>query len=250
MTYSTQELMIVAAAREIADGDVVFVGMRLPIAAYGVARLTHAPNAVGLFECGVVRYAPAEGMLYTMGDPPNQIGAAWTTGLVQVMGHLQRGLVDAGFIGGAEIDRFGNINTSYIGDIAKPRIKLPGSGGAADIAAMAKRLLAIMSHQKHRFVERVGYVTSPGFLDGGESRSLAGLGGGPAAVITDRCILRPHGGEKELHLASVHPGHDIEEIREHTGWDLKSMPGLGETPPPTREELAALHAVDRDGFWR
>ena len=192
----------------------------------------------------------AEGMLYTMGDPPNQIGAAWTTGLVQVMGHLQRGLVDAGFIGGAEIDRFGNINTSYIGDIAKPRIKLPGSGGAADIAAMAKRLVAIMNHQKHRFVERVGYVTSPGFLDGGESRTMAGLGGGPAAVITDRCILRPHGGENELHLASVHPGHDVEEIRGHTGWDLKSMPELGETPPPTREELAALHAVDRDGFWR
>ena len=136
MGYSTQELMIVAAAREIADGDVVFVGMRLPIVAYGVARLTHAPTAVGLFECGIVRYAPAGDVLYTMGDPPNQVGAAWATGLVQVMGQLQRGRVDAGFIGGAEIDRFGNINTSYIGDgaqpwtkpWAKPRVKLPGSG--------------------------------------------------------------------------------------------------------------------------
>ncbi len=249
--YSTQELMIVAAAREIADGDVVFVGMRLPIVAYGVARLTHAPGAVGLFECGIVRYAPAGEALYTMGDPPNQLGAAWATGLIQVMGQLQRGRVDAGFIGGAEIDRFGNINTSYIGEIAAPRVKLPGSGGAADIAAMAKRLIAIMNHQKHRFVEKVDYVTSPGFLDGGESRAEAGLaGGGPAAVITDRCILRPHGPDHELHLASIHPGHSAAEVREHTGWDLKSMPGLAETPPPSREELAALHAIDKDGNWR
>jgi glutaconate CoA-transferase subunit B len=248
--YSTQELMIVAAAREIADGDVVFVGMRLPIVAYGVARLTHAPNAVGLFECGIVRYAPAGEALYTMGDPPNQLGAAWSTGLIQVMGQLQRGRVDAGFIGGAEIDRFGNINTSYIGEIAAPRVKLPGSGGAADIAAMAKRLIAIMNHQKHRFVERVGYVTSPGFLDGGESRAEAGLEGGPAAVITDRCILRPYGPDHELHLASVHPEHSVEEVGAHTGWSLKPVPGLGETPPPSRDELAALHAIDKDGNWR
>ena len=146
--------MIIAAAREIKDGERIFVGMRLPITAYGVARLTHAPNAVGLFECGIVRYAPAEGMLYTMGDPPNQVGAAWSTGLVQVMSLLQRGRVDAGFIGGAEIDRFGNINTSYIGDIGNPTIKLPGSGGAADIAAMSKRLLAIMNHEKRRQIGR------------------------------------------------------------------------------------------------
>ena len=248
--YSTQELMIVAAAREIRDGEVIFVGMRLPIAAFGVARLTHAPNAVGLFECGIARYDPSAETLYTMADPANQLGAAWATGLIQVMGQLQRGRVDAGFIGGAEIDRFGNINSSYIGELKAPRVKLPGSGGAADIAAMAKRLIAIMNHQKHRFVEKVGYVTSPGFLDGGESRAAAGLGGGPAAVITDRCILRPHGPDRELHLASVHPEHSAAEVREHTGWDLKPMPGLAETPPPSREELAALHAIDKDGVWR
>jgi glutaconate CoA-transferase subunit B len=248
--YSIQELMIVAAAREIRDGEVVFVGMRLPITAYGVARLTHAPNAVGLFECGIVRYAPADGMLYTMGDPPNQLGAAWSTGLVQVMSQLQRGRVDAGFIGGAEIDRFGNINTSYIGDIGNPTIKLPGSGGAADIAAMSKRLLAIMNHEKRRLVPRVGYVTSPGYLDGGDTRKQAGLDGGPAAVITDRAILRPHGPDHELHLASVHEGHDVEEVREHTGWDLQALPDVEVTPPPTAAELAALHEIDKDGFWR
>ncbi len=117
-------------------------------------------------------------------------------------------------------------------------------------AAAQARLIAIMNHQKHRFVERVDYVTSPGSLDGGESRAEAGLGGGPAAVITDRCILRPHGPDRELHLASVHPGHGATEVRGHTGWDLKPIPGLAETPPPSRDELAALHAIDKDGVWR
>jgi glutaconate CoA-transferase subunit B len=249
--YSTQELMIVAAAREIKDGEVVFVGMRLPIMAFGVARLTHAPNAVGLFECGLARYTPAQSMLYTMGDPPNQLGAAWATGTVQVMGLLQGGRVDAGFIGGAEIDRFGNINTSYIGDYNAPTTKLPGSGGAADIAAMSKRLLAIMNHEKRRLVPRVGYITSPGFIDGGESRKKAGLSwGGTGAVITDRAILRPHGPEHELHLASFHPGHFIEEIRKNTGWKLKLIDGVAETPPPTKDELEALRRIDTDGFWR
>lgn len=249
--YSTQELMIIAAAREIRDGEVVFVGMRLPITAFGVARLTHAPNAVGLFECGLARHAPAQDMLYTMSDPPNQLGAAWATGLTQVMGILQGGWVHAGFIGGAEIDRFGNINTSYIGGAGKPAVKLPGSGGAADIAAMSHRLLAIMNHEPHRLVERVGYVTSPGGLAGGGARRAAGLRrGGVAAVITDRAILRPHGPEGELHLASFHPGHAPEEVRENTGWLLHTIPGATETPAPTAEEMAALHAIDREGFWR
>ncbi len=157
--YSTQELMIIAAAREIKDGERIFVGMRLPITAYGVARLTHAPNAVGLFESGVARYEPADGMLYTMCDGANQLGAAWTTGLIQMMGLLSGGRIHAGFIGGAEIDRFVNINTSYIGDFAAPRIKLPGSGGAPDIDTMAERLIIVINHQKHRLVERVDYIT-------------------------------------------------------------------------------------------
>ena len=123
--YSIQELMIIAAAREIADGELIFVGMSLPITAYGVARLTHAPNAVGLFECGIARYAPASSMLYTMGDPPNQLNAAWSVGLIPIMSQLQRGRVDAGFIGGAEVDRYGNVNTSYIGDFPNQRSNYP-----------------------------------------------------------------------------------------------------------------------------
>jgi glutaconate CoA-transferase, subunit B len=248
--YSTQELMIIAAAREIRDRELVFVGMRLPITAYGVARLTHAPNAVGLFEGGVARYAPATETLYTMCDPANQLNAAWTTGLLQVMGQLQRGIVDAGFIGGAEIDRFGNINTSYIGGHEGFKVKLPGSGGAADIAAMAKRLIAIMNHEKHRLVERVGYVTSPGYLSGGTARAQLGLGGGPAAVITDLCVLRPYGDNHELHVATIHPGHTLAEVRDKTGWNVQPVPDMAETPPPSATEIGALRQVDKDGFWR
>ncbi len=250
-TYSTQELMIIAAAREIRDGEVIFVGMRLPIMAFGVARLTHAPTAVGLFECGLLRHRPAEAMLYTMADPPNQLGAFWATGTLQVMGLIQAGRVDAGFIGGAEIDRFGNINTSYIGDPSKPTVKLPGSGGAADIASHSRRLLAIMNHERRRLVERVQYITSPGNLDGAESRRRAGLSfGGIGAVITDRAILRPRVPGSELHLASWHPGGSAEEVRAHTGWKLEMLEEAGETPPPSTEELEALHAIDREGFWR
>ncbi len=148
-----------------------------------------------------------------MCDPANQLNAAWTTGLLQVMGQLQRGIVDAGFIGGAEIDKFGNINTSYIGGHEGYKVKLPGSGGAADIAAMAKRLIAIMNHEKHRLVERVGYVTSPGYLTGGNARAKLGLDGGPSAVITDRCVLRLYGHSHELHVSSIHPGHTFAESR-------------------------------------
>jgi glutaconate CoA-transferase subunit B len=250
MTFSPQQMMIVSAAREIADGDVVFVGMRLPIVAFGVARLTHAPRASGVFECGLVREAPAAGMIYTMGDPHNQQGAVWATGLLQVMGQLQQGRVDIGFIGGAEIDRFGNINTSYIGDPAHPRVKLPGSGGAADIAATAKRLAVIVKHDPRRLVERAGFVTSPGWLEGGDARARAGLmTGGPCAVITDCAILRPQGETRALHLASLHPGVSLAEVRDKTGWDLQVSPDLAETPPPTAAELAALRAVDPDGFW-
>ena len=250
MTVSPQQLMIVAAAREIADHDVVFVGMRLPIVAFGVARLTHAPNAVGVFECGIVRNEPAAGMIYTMGDPWNQQGAVWGTGLLQVMGQLHKGRVDAGFIGAAEIDRFGNINTSYIGDTKHPTVKLPGSGGGADIAAMAKRLICAVSHDKRRLVETVQFVTSPGWLDGGDARKRVGLNqGGTAAVITDRAIMKPFGDSHELHLASIHPGQTLDDVRANTGWKVRSIPDLKETPSPTKDELAALKAVDPDGFW-
>ncbi|PYR33565.1 MAG: CoA-transferase, partial [Acidobacteria bacterium] len=149
LPYSRAEVMVAEAAREIADGEVVFVGMRLPLIAFVVAKRTHAPNAVGLFELGVMRDAPSPELLYTMGDPPNVRGATWCARTVDLMGLLQQGAVDAGFIGGAEVDRRGNLNTTAIGpDRERPAVQLPGSGGGADIASLAKRLIVIMAHEK------------------------------------------------------------------------------------------------------
>lgn len=251
MGYSPREMMIIAASREIRDGEVVFVGMRLPLAAFGVAARTHAPNAIGLFENGLARFAPAVEPFDTMSDPPNIHGAAWATGMVQIMGRLHAGQVDVGFIGGAEVDRHGNVNTSYVGDPARPRVKLPGSGGAADIAATCGRLLVIMDHEPKRLVERVDFVTSPGWLDGGESRSAAGLDrGGVAAIITNLAILRPMGPDHGMGLASIHPGVSRQQAIDATGWPVAVAPDAGETPPPTEAELAALRAIDPEGFWR
>ena len=249
--YSTQELMIIAASREIKDREVVFVGMRLPITAFGVAKLTHAPDAVGLFECGIARSHPVREILYTMADPPNQEAAAWCSGLIQVMGLLQGGRVDAGFIGGAEIDRFGNINSSYIGDWKKPQVKLPGSGGAPDIASHSRRLIAIMNHEPRRLVERVQYITSPGNLGGTDDRKKRGLTqGGDVVLITNMAVLRSTRSERELELETVHPGHDLDEVINKTGWNLKAPNDLKTTQPPSPEEIAALHKIDTDGFWR
>src|SRR5436190_13796493 len=203
--YTPQELMVAVASREIRDGDLVFVGMRLPILAYAVARNTHAPTARGMFEVGLMRDQPASGFLGTMGDPPNVAGALWATRMSNAMALMAQGRVDLGFIGGAEVDRFGNLNTSYVGDPRRPAVKLPGSGGGADIAVLSRRWVALMSHEPRRLVERVSYVTSPGHGDGAGWRDRHGLpGGGPAAIVTTLAVLRfpPAGGE--AYLASVH----------------------------------------------
>lgn len=249
--YTEQEMMVAVASREIHDGDLVFVGMRLPILAYAVARNSHAPTARGLFEVGLMRDQPASAFLGTMGDPPNVAGALWATRMSNAMAMMARGDVDLGFIGGAEVDRFGNLNTSYVGDPAHPATKLPGSGGGADIAILSRRWVTLMSHERRRLVERVSFVTSPGHGDGtpGWRQRNGLLGGGPAAVITTLCVLRFPEGGGEAYLASVHPGHDVDEVRAATGWDLAVAPGAGETPAPTAAELAAIRRFDPDGFW-
>lgn len=250
MNYTPQELMVVAAAREIHDGEVVFVGMRLPLLAFCLAKETHAPNAVGLFENGLVRDQPAPGLLYTMSDAPNVAGALWCTRMVNVMGFLARGEVDLGFIGGAEIDRYGNLNTSYIGGPAHVQVKLPGSGGGADIASLARRLVIIMAHEKRRFVPQVSYVTSPGHGEGRGWRERVGLpGGGPAAVITTLGVLTADPDSQELVLRSYHPFTTPDEVQANTGWDLRLSPNLHETLSPTPEELAIIRRYDPQGFW-
>jgi len=250
-SYTPQELMVAAASREILDGDLVFVGMRLPILAYAVARDAHAPSARGLFEVGLMRDRPASAFLGTMGDPPNVWGALWATRMSNAMALMAQGNVDLGFIGGAEVDRFGNLNTSYVGDPARPKVKLPGSGGGADIAILSRRWVTLMSHERRRLVERVSFVTSPGHGDGSSGwRERNGLlGSGPAAIITTLAVLRFPDGGGETYLASVHPGHTVQEVREHTGWDLKVAGDVAETAAPTEAELAAIRRFDPDGFW-
>jgi len=249
--YTPQELMVAVASREIRDGDLVFVGMRLPILAFAVARNAHAPNARGLFEVGLMRDQPADKFLGTMGDPPNVAGALWATRMSNVMGLMAQGRVDLGFIGGAEVDRFGNLNTSYVGDPARPKVKLPGSGGGADIAVLSNRWVTLMSHERRRLVERVSYVTSPGHGDGSAGwRERNGLlGGGPAAIITTLCVMRFPAGGGEARLATVHPGHTVDEVRAETAWDLKVDAAVGETERPSQAELTAIRRFDPDGFW-
>ena len=242
--------MVAQAAREIRDGETVFVGMRLPLIAFVVAKRTHAPNAIGIFELGVMRDAPSPALLYTMGDPPNISGASWCTRTVAVMGLLQRGEVHAGFIGGAEVDRFGNLNTSYIGDPSHPTVKLPGSGGGADIACLAQRLIVIMTHEKKRLRDRVDYVTSPGYGDGGDWRSRVGLPrGGTSVVITTLGVLRFDPTTREAYLASYHRGSSVDDCVRETGWPLRVAPDVRETVAPTDAELVAIRDYDPTGFW-
>jgi glutaconate CoA-transferase, subunit B len=249
--YTPQELMVAVASREIHDGDLVFVGMRLPILAYAVARNAHAPGARGLFEVGLMRDQPAASFLGTMGDPPNVAGALWATRMSNAMALMAQGHVDLGFIGGAEVDRFGNLNTSYVGDPSRPTVKLPGSGGGADIAILSRRWVTLMNHERRRLVEKVAFVTSPGYGDGTAGwRELHGLlGGGPSAIITTLCVLRFPEQGGEAYLDSVHPGHTVDAVRAETGWELKVAEHVAETPPPTGSELAAIRRFDPEGFW-
>lgn len=242
------ELMVASAAREIRDGEVVFVGMRLPLIAFVVAKRTHAPNAVGLFENGVIRATPAPELIYTMADPPNILGATQCLDMLSVMSLLQSGRVDLGFLGAAEVDRFGNLNSTKVhGD--KGFTRLPGSGGACDIASLAKRFVVLLEHSKRRLSERVSYVTSPGNGDGAGWRQRTGLPrGGPSAVITTKAVLR-FGEDGEARLASVHPGVAIEDVVAKTGWKLRVLDNVAETPSPSAAELQAIREYDKEGFW-
>jgi glutaconate CoA-transferase subunit B len=249
MVYTQRELMVAAAAREIRDGDKVFVGMRLPLLGFAVAKETHAPNAIGIFENGVIRDWPALESIFTMSDPPNVARALYCGGLNEVMYLLQTGRVDLGFIGGAEIDRFGNLNTHWVEDNGK-RTRLPGSGGAADIATMAKRCIVIMNHERRRFTHKVHYITSPGFGDGGNWRERMGVaGGGPSRVITSMGIFSFDSENHEMMLSSYHPGVTVEEIEKETGWPLRVADDARETVPPTETELAAVRKYDPKGIW-
>ena len=257
MHYTPRELMVVCAARQIHDGENVFVGMRLPLIAFALAKRTHAPHCIGLFEAGIMRDAPSPELLYTMGDAPNIYGALWATGTLNVMRPMAAGDVHLGFIGGAEVDRYGNLNTSLIGDWHHPKVRLPGSGGGADIASFSQRLAIIMQHDRHRLREKVDYVTSPGYGypdehgPAGEAwRKRVGLlRGGPAALITTLAVFTFDRVTGEALLSSYHPGTTIEQVQEQTGWELRLADGCKETVPPTEGELRVIREHDPQGVW-
>ncbi len=248
--YTLPELMVTAAAREISDREIVFVGMRLPLLGFLLAKSTHAPSAVGVYELGITRETVAPEPILTMGDLPNLYRAQWLADTCDVMAMLQQGLVDVSFIGGAQIDRFGNLNTSYIGNKGQIDMRLPGSGGACDLASLAHRHIIIMKHEKRRFVPKVDYVTSPGFGDGKKWRQNVGLSrGGPSAVITTLGIFRFDRLSKEMVLISLHPDKRIEDVKANTGWKLRIAADLSETPAPTAAELEILRRFDPKGYW-
>jgi glutaconate CoA-transferase, subunit B len=248
--YTPSQLMVCAAARAITDGEIVFVGMRLPLLGFLLAKATHAPEAVGVYELGVVRDTMAPEPILTMGDLPNLHRAMWLADTGDMMGLLQNGLVDVSFIGGAQIDRFGNLNTTYIGGPQRVETRLPGSGGACDLACLAKRHIIIMTHEKRRFVPRVDYITSPGYGDGPGWRERAGLSrGGPAAVITTLGVFHFDRETSEMVLISLHPGVSVEDVKARTGWPLRISPWLSHTPAPTTQELAMIAHFDPNGYW-
>jgi glutaconate CoA-transferase subunit B len=244
--YTLTELMAVTAAHEIADGEVVFAGTGLPMLGAMLAQRTHAPRCCIIFEAGTVASRLAH-LPMSVGDPRAMRGAAMAAGLIEVFSYvLQAGRVDVGFLSGAQIDRFGNINSTSIGvDPTHPQVRFSGSGGACDIACLAKRTVIIAIHEKRRFPERIDYVTSPGWLAGGDSRARAGLvRGGPSVVVTTTGVMRFHADSHVMYLASFHPGLSAQQVADDTGFPLEPE-GAVETPEPSAEEIAILRdAVD------
>ncbi|NLG72421.1 MAG: CoA-transferase subunit beta [Chloroflexi bacterium] len=249
-TYTSAELMTINAARLLRDGDVVFVGVGLPNLACNLARRTHATNLLMIYEAGVIGAQP-ERLPLSIGDPTLVSGATAVCSMYDIFAlYLQRGNVDVGFLGGAQIDRFGNINATVIGDYEHPKVRLPGSGGSMEIAAWANRCYVITPHQKRRFPEKVDFCTSAGFLGGRAERDAARLRGkGPAAVVTNLGVLEPDE-SGELVLTALHPGATLDDVRANTGWDLRQAPDLKTTEPPTAEELRILREeLDPQGIY-
>ncbi len=250
LNYSSSELLTINAARLLRDGDVVFVGVGLPNLACNLARRTHAPNLVMIYEAGVIGAQPSR-LPLSIGDPTLVSGALAVCSMYDIFSlYLQRGNVDVGFLGGAQIDRYGNINATAIGPYDHPKVRLPGSGGSMEIAAWADRCYILTPHQKRRFPEKVDFRTSAGFLGGRPEREAAKLrGAGPQAVVTDLGILEPDE-SGELILTALHPGATLEQSRANTGWDLKVATEVRLTEPPTEEELRILREeLDPQGIY-
>lgn len=243
--------MASVAARELRDGEVVFVGIGLPNLACNLARATHAPNLVLIYESGAVGSVP-ERLPLSIGDPALVAGALMTVDMGDVFRFfLQGGRVEVGFLGAAQIDRHGNINTTVIGPYGEPRVRLPGSGGAAEIATHARRTLVMRRLDRRSFPERVDFCTSPGHRWRGERRGPPSLPGrGPVKVITDRAVLAADEETGELRLSALYPGAEPEDVRARVGWELRSAERVERLEPPSAEEVRLLREVlDPEGRY-
>lgn len=242
--YTADEMMTIAAARALADRTVCFVGIGLPSTAANVARRMHAPNAVLIYESGCIGAKPTR-LPASIGDGVLSEHADAVVGVPEIFAYwLQAGRIDVGFLGAAQIDRFANINSTVIGPYADPKVRLPGAGGAPEIAANCGSVIITLRHSPRAFVAELDFVTSLGHGTGGDHRSRLGLrGAGPAEVITDLGILRPHPVTKELTLTSVHPGVTADQVCEATGWELAVADDVAETACPTVDELRVMREL-------
>ena len=250
--YTPSELMIINASRALAGSRVVFVGVGLPNIACNLARRSHSPNMELVYESGVYGAHPAR-LPLSIGDPTLVSDATSVGSMVDLfMLYLQGGLVDVALLGGAQIDRFGNLNTTVIGNYATPKTRLPGSGGACEIATNAKKIFMIMRLKKRAFVEKLDFVTSPGHLTGGSARDELGLpGSGPQLVITDRALFDFNNPDREMTLIEVAPGETAVSIQSDVSWPLRISPNLKEMTPPRADELEIIRQqLDPDGLYR
>jgi glutaconate CoA-transferase subunit B len=250
--YTASEMMIAASARELAGARVVFVGIGLPNIACNLAQRTVAPDLELVYEAGVYGARPSR-LPLSIGDPCLVTGATSVVTMPQLFQYyLQGGLIDVGFLGAAQIDRYGNLNTTVIGPYGQPKVRLPGSGGACEIALLARKVLIISRLSRRTFVERLDFVTSPGHLTGGDSRiRLGDYGQGPTAVITDMGIFRFDETTREMVLTSLHPGCTVEAVREQVSWPLRVADDLIETEPPTPDQLHIMREeLDPTGRYR
>ena len=243
--WTSNELMTIAAARALANGKVCFVGIGLPSAAANLARRTHAPDLVLIYESGCIGAKPTR-LPLSIGDGELAETADTVVSVPEMFRYwLQGGRIDVGFLGAAQIDRFANINTTVIGTYQRPTVRLPGAGGAPEIATQAKEVLIVLKQSRRTFVERLDFITSIGFLDGGSGRADLGVTTrGPTAVITDLGVLRPHPETGELVLTQVHPGVSVDAVRSETGWPLRLADRIEVSEPPTPAELHELRALE------
>ncbi len=241
--YSAEEMMTVAAARLLRDRMVCFVGIGLPSAAANLARLTHAPEIVLIYESGTIGTKPTA-LPLSIGDGELAETADAVVSVPEIFRYwLQGGRIDVGFLGAAQFDRYGTLNTTVIGDYERPSVRLPGAGGAPEIATLAGEVFIILRHGKRALVERLDFATSIGLRPGDRVEGPGRRGKGPTALVTDLGILKPDPDSREFTLISLHPGVTADQAQAATGWDLKVAPTLAVTPPPTAAELDALRAL-------